>query len=149
MARLLTLAGLVMAAGMARQAFAGAQPPALRCTPATVHAGQVLTLHLAASHGKELGVRTPAGRFLFLAYQPEGTGSVSPPIASSRFVRLTTVKLPTSSAVGVSLSSGSQPELLFTSSGTYRFVVSENLETEDEAAANHWCAVHFTSRTGP
>jgi hypothetical protein len=42
------------------------------------------------------------------------------------------VQLPSSSALAIDISADSAPEHVFTSPGTYRFAVSDNLETEDE-----------------
>jgi hypothetical protein len=116
----------------------------LRCEPSTLRVGETLTLRIRTPHGREFGVRTPTGRFLFIAFHPESGRHVNhPPIPSSAFLGMKTVRLPISSAMAVDLPADSAPEHVFTSAGIYRFVVSDNLETEDEGHANLWCTVHF------
>ena len=121
----------------------GATAP-LRCEPSRLRVGETLTLRIRTPHGRELGVRTPTGRFLFIAFHPEpGRHINQPPISSSAFLGMKTVQLLSPSAIGLDLPADSAPEHVFTSPGTYRFVVSDNLETEDEGHANLWCTVHF------
>ncbi len=121
--------------------------PRLRCEPRTLRPGQTLTLHLPMPHGRELGVAAP-GRFLFIAFRPEqGTYRKKPPIPSTRFLEMYSVRLPVSSAVGINLPADTAPEPIFTSPGTYQFIVSDNLETEDDAWTFLRCSIRFLPAT--
>ena len=111
---------------------------ALRCSPNVVSSRDTIELH--AGGGRELGVRTPDGRFLFLAFVQE-TSQVVPTIAPSRLRSGAAVLFRVSDAVGaVSIDHG-PVERVFTVPGRYRFVVSDNLETEDDLGVNGTCDV--------
>jgi hypothetical protein len=93
-------------------------------------------------HGGQLGVWAPGNRFFFIAFTPER--DVRPPIPASTFKRLRRLELDTALAVGLrSISRDAVPERIFTVPGQYRLIVSENLETEDEAGVNLVCDVRF------
>ena len=116
----------------------------LSCTPSALHSGQTLTLSMPRNHGRELGVATPDG-FLFIAFRPEGTTGA--PIPSSVFLELSEVTLGTS-AVGMA-SIGGEPQQIFSRPGRYEFVVSQNLETEDDAGVNLHCAIEYVPTVDP
>ena len=61
----------------------------LRCTPAVVRSSGTVELQFEGAHGRELGVRTPDGRFLFIAFEQETPDSV-PPVPIARFQTLKT-----------------------------------------------------------
>ena len=121
----------------------------LVCTPRSLSPGQTLSVVVKNSAGRELrelGVRTPHGKFLFIAFAPEsGEHTSHPPISTAAFLAKPTATLNVSSATGVDLS-GDTSEKIFTASGRYTFVASENLETEDETGANLSCDVQFSKR---
>jgi hypothetical protein len=124
----------------------GSPPPTatLRCTPSVISPGKTLTLKLSMPHGRELGVWTPHDRFLFIAYDlDEQDNPVQPPIPAGDFVQRHSLEVSTLSAKGVDLIKQSSPELIFNEPGTYRFIVSDNLETDDDAHQNLLCDVRY------
>jgi hypothetical protein len=99
-------------------------------------------LRFDGPHGRELGVRTPDGRFLFIAFEQENP-KVIPPVPSARFTAMQSLKLDVPKAVGVDSIDTGKAERIFTVPGSYRFVVADNLETEDDAGVNGVCQVQF------
>jgi len=130
-------ASLSLGMGLTPQHPANVQ---FQCTPRSVTSGQSVTLHLPATHGGELGVQTPDKRILFIALDSEPQA----PVATAAFKSLRTLELPTATAQGLAPADAWKPDRIFTVAGTYRFVVSDNLETEDEGGANLWCIVRFS-----
>ena len=53
------------------------------------------------------------------------------------------LKLDVRTATGLESVTRGNPQALFGQGGRYQFVVSENLETEDETGANQACTVEF------
>jgi hypothetical protein len=116
--------------------------PQMRCEPKTIHMGESLTLVMPLPHEGELGVLAPHNRFLFIAFAPES--SVTPPLASSTFKPMGRLRLDSAVAVGLpEISPDASSERIFTAPGTYRFVVSQNLETEDDLGLNLVCDVRL------
>lgn len=121
--------------------------PRLNCTPSVMTSGRTLTLRMPVPHGGELGVRTPQGRLLFIAYQFDAQANpIRPPVPSADFIKMNSIELASSMAMGVDLSNRSPAEPIFTTPGRYRFIVSHNLETEDDAHANLICDVRYRAR---
>jgi len=112
----------------------------LRCSPKVVSSRDTVQLRFGATPGRELGVRTPDGRFLFLAFAQE-TAQVAPPIAPSRLRADATVSVKVSDAIGAGSIDHGPIERIFMASGRYRFVMSDNLETEDDRGLNGTCDV--------
>jgi hypothetical protein len=118
--------------------------PRLNCTPSVMTPDKTLTLRMPVPHGRELGVRTPQGRFLFIAYQfDEQANPIPPPVPSADFLRMNSIELSPALARGVAVSQRSPAEPVFTTPGRYQFVLSDNLETEDDAHANLTCDVRY------
>lgn len=111
----------------------------MHCAPSYTKP-ETITLIMPMPHGRELGVSTPDGRFLYIAYRPE-TGRAQPLITSSDFLGKDRLRLTISSALGTQ--ANKTPELIFTAAGTYEFIVSDNLETEDDAGTFLRCKVNF------
>jgi len=138
--RLIAVLVLFLIANSTRHALA--ENPRMRCEPQTIKARQTLTVHMPMPHGGELGVWTPENKFFFIAFEPEQ--DIKPPIPMAKFKNLRMLKINTASAVGLeSISRNAVPEHIFTVSGKYRFIVSNNLETEDEEGHNLICDVDF------
>lgn len=124
-------------------AFPTTLPP-LRCSPATLALGDTVTLRLNGRHGGELGVTTPANKFLYIVdFAPVG----APP--GERFELRERWSLATRDATGRVLQ-GAPPKYprvpVFTDTGTYSFLVSD----VSEVSASLSCNVRYTGeRQGP
>jgi hypothetical protein len=135
----LWLAVSIVVGGEAAQRRPNSQ---LHCAPAVMTEEQTLKLRMPLPHGGELGVRTPEGRFLFIAYRfDEQTNSIRPPVPSTDFMKMAALELSPRMTTGVDLARRSSAEPVFTKTGRYRFIVSYNLETEDDA--NLACDVQY------
>jgi hypothetical protein len=116
------------------------------CTPSVIEQGGTLTLQMPKSHGGELGVWTPKRRFLFIAYEfDEQANPIQPPIPSAEFLKARSITLSPLSAKAVDLAERAPPEPLFADAGIYHFIVSDNLETEDDTHQNLVCDVRYRS----
>jgi hypothetical protein len=111
------------------------------CRPTSVRGGAKLFLTMPKSHGGELGVVTPDRGLLFVAFRPESP-SCRPPITSDAFMAMERMEIDTASAVGVNSICSTEMRAVFQTAGTYEFVVSPNLETED-SGQNLRCKVAF------
>lgn len=76
-------------------------------------------------------------------YFNEQANPIQPPIPSAKFLKARSIALSPPSAKGVDLGERTPPEPLFTAAGIYRFIVSDNLETEDDAHENLLCDVRY------
>lgn len=124
----------------------GSFKPRISCSPSHLRQGQTLRVRLPNAHGGEFGVWTPDNRFLFIAYQfDHESNPIEPPIPMAEFVKMRSLELATETTNGIELSEHSGAERVFTRSGKYRFIVSENLETEDDAHVNLICDVQYES----
>lgn len=141
---------LIAALSLASSSAVASNRGTLICSPRSLSQGQTLSVVVGNSAGRELrelGVRTPQGKFLYIAFAPEsGEHTSHPPIPTATFLAKPTATLDVSSAVAVDLSADTS-EKIFTAPGRYTFVASENLETEDETGANLSCDVQFSKRS--
>jgi hypothetical protein len=119
-----------------------APEPKLRCELKSIKGASSIVLKMPLPHGHELGVWTPNKKFLFIAFEPEE--NVVPPIPSSSFKKMSSLTLG-KDAVGLEVISPKSQRLpVLTLPGRYRFIVSENLETEDELGLNLLCDVKLS-----
>jgi hypothetical protein len=111
--------------------------PDIACAPPRLHPGGALTVRMTVPHGGEMTVFTPQRRALvvvpFVARAP-GTN----PAATFRYVENVTLRTDT---VTGRLSPGLAPEPVFTDSGVYVLIVSE----EAELSASRVCRVRLMS----
>jgi len=144
----LVVGTIVVALVLASAPLSAKQRLALQCTPRVLSSGANLLVEVLGPRDRalrELGVRTPQGKFLFIAFTPEnGVNTSHPTISSDDFLAKRSVDLKVSSLIGVDLSSDTA-ERVFAAPGRYTFVASENLETEDETGANISCTVQYTA----
>jgi hypothetical protein len=130
---------LLMLAWLYPGAWAFSDMPApLRCLPETVARGDTVTLRMSGPHGGELGVFTPANKFLYIVDLAPNT---APP--GERFEYRDRFFLATDRATGRVLEGappGSHEVRIFADTGTYLFRVSEAAEI----AASITCKVRYT-----
>lgn len=122
----------------------GAAAVAMECSPFELFSSGELTLSFPGKHGGELGVLTPSHSFLYLVYEQE-EGAPPPLLRPAEFMESRELRLPVADLRGWGASSpnAGSPVRVFSEPGLYRFVVGENLETEDEAGGNTQCEVRL------
>lgn len=100
---------------------------------ATLYKGETFELHFAAPNAPYLGVVDPQGHFFYVVYPREtAIGKLKPLVESKRFASLRTLKINTRSLKADPYTYGvytNQP--VFTQSGTYTFIMGENLHVDD------------------
>lgn len=122
----------------------GARPPAnapatasrLGCTPATLRAGDTLTVALGRPHAAELALVAPDGTYFVLASPmveeqlADTAGARLIPAAD--FASMDRLVLPVATATGLPYEQGRlRNERLFTAPGAYELRLSQNLFTDD------------------
>jgi len=112
----------------------GDEPPPLTCAPPVLHPGDTLTLTMETPHGGELGVFTPAGRFLYIV--PFSAGSRQ---RADGFDWRAELRLEAADATG-SITPGGTNVPIFADSGIYQL----QLEEPVGSAATVECRVRYT-----
>ena len=99
----------------------------------TLYKGETLELQFTAPNAPYLGVTDPQGHFFYVVFPREtAIGKLKPLVDSKRFSSLESLRIPTSSFKADPYIYGvytNQP--VFTQSGTYTFVLGENLHIDD------------------
>ena len=100
----------------------------------TVFSGETLQLHFEVPHELYLGVIDPKGHFFYVVFPAEnGVGKLQPLVPSEQFTTLKTLTINTLTFKADPYTYGvleNQP--VFTQSGTYRFLLGDNLHVDDE-----------------
>lgn len=99
--------------------------------------GETLELRFQAPNAPYLGVIDPAGKFFYVVFPAElSVGNLKPLVDSREFERLAALSISLADFKADPYTYGvveNQP--VFTCSGTYTFLLGENLHTEDAAAS--------------
>jgi hypothetical protein len=102
----------------------------------TLRRNQTLTLYFTTPHPQYLGVVDPDGNFFYVVFPEEySTGELKPLVGSTEFVQMNTLKIKPACLKADPYRHGiwkNQP--VFTKSGTYRFLLGDNLHVDDENA---------------
>lgn len=103
---------------------------------AALYKGETLKLHFNTPHPQYLGVVDPDGRFFYVVFPKEnGSGKLKPYVSSERFEKMKSLKINTSSFKADPYTHGIlENKPVFTKSGTYRFILGENLHVDDASA---------------
>lgn len=100
---------------------------------AVLYKGETIELHFAAPNAPYLGVVDPQGHFFYVVFPKETVvGNLKPLVESRRFASLQSLKINTRSLKADPYTYGvytNQP--VFTKSGTYTFILGENLHIDD------------------
>ena len=115
----------------------------LRCTPATLRAGDTLTLRMPTPHGGDLGVWTPGGTFFFLVFW--ASGDVDPArslVPWDVFRSMPDLRIPTT-LMAIPWSQPGPERPVFSEAGEYRFVLDESLQTD--GIPRFSCRVRFSA----
>lgn len=109
--------------------------PKIRATEKTVYRGESLNLEFAAPNPPFLGVVDPSGHFFYVVFPSEAAvGQLKPFVDSEKFTSLSSLEIDTRSFSADPYTYGvytNQP--VFTKSGTYTFIMGENLHIDDPA----------------
>ncbi len=99
----------------------------------TLYKDETFRLYFATPHAPYLGIVDPEGRFFYLVFPAEtAVGELTPLVESKRFVTLQSLAINTGSLKADPYTYGvyvNQP--VFTQSGTYTFMLGENLHVDD------------------
>lgn len=114
-------------------------PAPVRCTPALLGPRDTLTIRMTTPHGGELGIGTPANRFLIVVpFAPADTPR------EQRFEERRELRLAVARVAGRT-GPGAMAEPVFQDTGTYYVRVSEPAEI----SASGTCRVRYVSAAGP
>ncbi len=102
----------------------------------TLYKGETLRLHFATPHGSYLGVIDPDGHFFYVVFPDEqSVGKLTPFVTSEHFVSLDKLLIPTATFKADPYTDGIlENKRVFTKSGVYRFLLGDNLHTDDTRA---------------
>ena len=99
----------------------------------TLYKGETFELHFASPNAPYLGVIDPSGHFFYVVFPREtAIGKLKPLVDSQRFTALRTLKINTRTFTADPYVYGvyrNQP--VFTQTGTYTFILGENLHIDD------------------
>lgn len=109
--------------------------PKMWSAHSAIFKGESLELFFAPPNPAYLGVIDPDGRFFYLVFPKESiTGNLRPLVDSAQFADMETLVINTATLTADPYTYGvleNQP--VFTKTGTYRFVLGENLHVDDES----------------
>lgn len=110
--------------------------PKMWTNNAALYKGEVLQLRFSTPHPRYLGVIDPGGRFFYVVFPKEdGVGKLKPFVSSERFETMKTLKINTAKFKADPYTYGIlENKPVFTRSGTYRFVLGDNLHVDDADA---------------
>lgn len=101
-----------------------------------LYKGESFDLHFDLPHAQYLGVIDPDGKFFYVVFPAENAvGKLKPLVTSEQFVALRSLKINAQLFTADPYIYGvmeNQP--VFQKSGTYRFVLGEDLHTDDESS---------------
>ncbi|MCC6461648.1 MAG: hypothetical protein IT260_14330 [Saprospiraceae bacterium] len=107
--------------------------PKMWTNSSTIYKGDSFDLNFSAPNAPFLGVIDPAGHFFYVVFPKEdAVGKLKPLVGSAQFASLHTLKIRTSTLKADPYTYGvytNQP--VFTRSGTYTFILGENLHIDD------------------
>ncbi len=109
------------------------QTPKVWTDATTVYQNESFALHFTTPNAPYLGVVDPKGRFFYLVFPKEtAEGNLTPLVDSERFVHISQLQINTARLKADPYTYGvyeNQP--VFTCSGTYTFILGENLHVDD------------------
>jgi hypothetical protein len=118
------------------------------CTPRMLTKKSTLTMRISTPHACELGVVDPAGAFYFLmSGDSDLRADQLKDLECDAFVQLPEVKLTVSELRAPAAEAGyKESRRVFGLKGTYRFALSQNLETENTAGTINECTVTYSGK---
>ena len=107
--------------------------PSMWANNATLYKGESFELHFTAPNPPYLGVLDPSGHFFYVVFPREAiVGNLKPLVDSEHFASMTSLRISTAALKADPYQDGvytNQP--VFTQSGTYTFILGENLHVDD------------------
>lgn len=102
----------------------------------TLYKGEILRLHFSTPHPQYLGVIDPDGHFYYVVFPKENeSGGLKPLVSSERFATMKSLKINTTTFKADPYEYGVLANrAVFTKTGTYRFVLGDNLHVDDHDA---------------
>lgn len=99
-----------------------------------VYKGEKIALHFDTPNAMYLGVIDPDGKFFYVVFPAESAiGNLQPLVNSEKFVKMRTLEINTATLKADPYVYGVYDnQAVFTKSGTYRFVMGDNLHVDDE-----------------
>jgi hypothetical protein len=129
----------------------------LSCSPTDLKPGDILTLKMRSPHGSYLEVITPKKKYIFLSeldgdelVEAGKKAGAKPFYAASDFAKLDELKINTAEATTVDVEKNKangkyQLEKIFSASGKYKILLSEDSFETDEPTITGQCEVSFTN----
>lgn len=127
-----------------------AKTPKMWTNTATLYKGEALVLEFAAPNAPFLGVIDPSGHFFYVVFPREMTaGKLTPLVDSERFASMPVLKIDTRQFKADPYTYGvDQNQAVFTQTGTYTFILGENLHVDDPDFVDK-VTVHYTHARRP
>lgn len=99
-----------------------------------LYKGESLLLHFETPHAPYLGVIDPDGHFFYVVYPAENSmGKLRPLVPGARFAAMNTLRINAATLKADPYTWGFlENKRVFTKSGTYRFLLGDDLHTDDE-----------------
>lgn len=118
------------------QSLAVESAPAMWSDSPLLFKGEDLTLHFKTPHPQYLGVIDPDGHFFYVVFPKENSaGKLKPLLDSKLFETMKTLTISTEKFSADPYTYGVlENKPVFTKSGTYRFLLGDNLHVDDENA---------------
>ncbi|MBX2890572.1 MAG: hypothetical protein KF734_06565 [Saprospiraceae bacterium] len=110
--------------------------PKMWASSTVIYKGELLKLYFKAPNPRYLGVIDPNGRFFYVVFpKEEGAGKLKPFVSSERFETMKMLKINTATFKADPYTYGIvENRPVFTKSGTYQFLLGDNLHVDDESA---------------
>jgi len=124
--------------------------PAMWARKTTLHKGETLTLQFAGSNPPFLGVVDPSGHFFYVVFPLDAAvGKLKPLVDSERFASVRSLKINTRTFKADPYRYGVYAnQRVFTRSGTYTFIMGENLHVDDPAFVEK-VEIHYVHESRP
>jgi len=116
------------------QKAASSSKPLMWADKTTLFKGDSLRLHFDMQHSMYLGLIDPKGHFFYVVYPQEAsTKYLKPFVSSEYFSLLSTLAIQTTTFKADPYTYGvMENQAVFTQSGSYRFVLGDDLHTDDD-----------------
>lgn len=124
--------------------------PRMWAKTATLYKNESLELHFAAPNAPYLGVVDPTGHFFYMVFPKEtAEGQLKPLVDSRAFASMTALTINTGTLKADPYIYGVyQNEPVFTQSGTYTFILGDNLHVDDPELV-HKVSVKYIHKARP